>query len=246
MSIIEQDLWRKYISMKDDKIKDDIIIRYMPLVKHVVKKLCISEISQADFDDLLSQGMIGLIDAVNKYDISKGVKFETYASIRIKGEIIDYLRKKDWIPRSLKKKYKKIEIAIEILQRKYKRDPSIEEIIDVSGLPKNDILKTLTYINAGIISSLEEAIENNIKINSLTNNDLVNPEDEIIAQDLKKKIAKAIDELQDKEKLVISLYYYKDLNYKEISQVLGLTESRISQIHSKAINKLRVTLSNYY
>lgn len=136
--------------------------------------------------------MIGLIDAVNKYDISKGVKFETYASIRIKGEIIDYLRKKDWIPRSLKKKYKKIEIAIEILQRKYKRDPSIEEIIDVSGLPKNDILKTLTYINAGIISSLEEAIENNIKINSLTNNDLVNPEDEIIAQDLKKRLQRQL------------------------------------------------------
>lgn len=245
MSLLEQDLWDKYEKLKDDSTKEDMIIKYMPLVKHIVKRICLSDISKEDIDDLVSQGMIGLIDAVNKYDVSKGVKFETYASIRIKGEIIDYLRKKDWIPRSLKKRYKSIEKTIELLEQEYKREPTIEEIMAATKLSKNDVLKTLSYMNAGYISSLEEVIENNLKVSSLTDNEIVNPENEVLVYDLKQNISKAIDMLQEKERLIISFYYYEDLNYKEISKILGLTESRISQIHSKAIKKLREKLNDF-
>ncbi|OXT07521.1 FliA/WhiG family RNA polymerase sigma factor [Thermoanaerobacterium thermosaccharolyticum] len=244
MSLLEQDLWDKYEKLKDGSSKEDIIIKYMPLVKHIVKRICLSEICKEDVDDLISQGMIGLIDAVNKYDISKGVKFETYASIRIKGEIIDYLRKKDWIPRSLKKRYKSIEKTIERLEQEYKREPTIEEIMDATKLSKNDVLKTLSYMNAGYISSLDEVIENNLKISSITESEITNPENEVLMYDLKQNIAKAIDMLQEKERLIISLYYYEDLNYKEISKIMGLTESRISQIHSKAIKKLKEKLND--
>ncbi|AEF17338.1 MULTISPECIES: sigma-70 family RNA polymerase sigma factor [Thermoanaerobacterium] len=244
MSLLEQDLWDKYEKQKDGSSKEDIIIKYMPLVKHIVKRICLSELSKEDTDDLISQGMIGLIDAVNKYDVSKGVKFETYASIRIKGEIIDYLRKKDWIPRSLKKRYKSIEKTIEQLEQEYKREPTIEEIMEATKLSKNDVLKTLSYMNAGYISSLDEVIENNLKITSITDNEVTNPENEVMMFDLKQNISKAIDTLQEKERLIISLYYYEDLNYKEISKIMGLTESRISQIHSKAIKKLKEKLSD--
>ncbi|SNX55493.1 FliA/WhiG family RNA polymerase sigma factor [Thermoanaerobacterium sp. RBIITD] len=245
MSILEQDLWVKYTKFRDDSVKNDIIVKYMPLVKHIVKRICISDVSKEDIDDLVSQGMIGLIDAVNRYDITKGVKFETYASIRIKGEIIDYLRKKDWIPRSLKKRYKNIEKTIETLEQEFKREPSIDEIMAATGISKNDVLKTLSYMNAGYISSLDEVIENNLKISSVSDVEIINPEDEVLSSDLKNNIAKAIDMLQEKERLIVTLYYFEDLNYKEISKILGLTESRISQIHSKAIKKLRERLTDF-
>lgn len=245
MSILEKELWIKYSKYNDKEAKNNLIIKYMPIVKHIVKRICISEISQADFDDLVSQGMIGLIDAINKYDISKGVKFETYASIRIKGEIIDYLRRKDWIPRSLKQRYKIIETTIECLEQKYNREPTTDEIMEATNLSKNDVLKTLSYINAGFISSFEEVIENNLRINSIPNSDIVNPEDKVMMLDLKKYLADSINKLNEREKLIITLYYYEDLNYKEISKILNLTESRISQINSKAIKKLKSYLSEY-
>lgn len=246
MSIVEDDIWEMYISKRNPLIRNDIVLKYMPLVRHIAKKLCISDIAQSEYDDLVNQGVIGLIDAIEKFQPSKGVKFEIYASLRIRGEIIDYLRKKDWMPRSLKKRYKKIEETIEQLQQKYNREPSIEEIIKVSGLNKNDVLKTLSYINVSSINSLEEAIENNLKIYSLMDIGYENPEEEAIFSELRKKITMAIENLQENEKLVITLYYYEDLNYKDISRVLNLTESRISQIHTKATKKIKEMLSAYF
>lgn len=245
MSIVEDDIWKAYISGRNKLVRNDIVVKYMPLVKHIVKKLCISDIAPSEYDDLVNQGVIGLIDAIEKFQPSKGVKFETYASIRIRGEIIDYLRKKDWMPRSLKKRYKKIEETIEQLQQKYNREPTVEEIMSASGLSKNDVLKTLSYINVSNINSLEEAIENNLKIYSLMDVCNKNPEEEALFAELKKKISKAIENLQEKEKLVITLYYYEDLNYKDISKILNLTESRISQIHTKATKKIKEMLSSY-
>ncbi|MBE3592651.1 MAG: FliA/WhiG family RNA polymerase sigma factor [Thermoanaerobacter sp.] len=247
MSLAEEDIWKTYNSNKDPNLRNEIIIKYMPLVKHIVKKLIISDITQSEYEDLINQGVIGLIDAIEKYQPSKGVKFETYATLRIRGEIIDYLRRKDWMPRSLKKKYKKIEKTVETLQQKYNREPTVEEITEACGLNETDVLKTLSYINVSNINSLEEAIENNFKLHAISNNvELKNPEEEVLYKELKRKLASAIESLPNKERLVITLYYYEDLNYKDISKILNLTESRISQIHTKAIKRIREMLGEYF
>ena len=246
MALVEEDIWKTYNSNKDPNLRNEIIIKYMPLVKHIVKKLIISDITQSEYEDLINQGVIGLIDAIEKYQPSKGVKFETYATLRIRGEIIDYLRKKDWMPRSLKKKYRKIEETVETLQQKYNREPTVEEITEACGLNETDVLKTLSYINVSNINSLEEAIENNFKLHAISDVELKNPEEEVLYKELKRKLANAIKNLPDKERLVITLYYYEDLNYKDISKILNLTESRISQIHTKAIKRIREMLGEYF
>ncbi|TCO67771.1 FliA/WhiG family RNA polymerase sigma factor [Caldanaerobacter subterraneus] len=246
MSVVEEDVWKVYNLQKNPDARNEIIVKYLPLVKHIVKKLVISDIAQSEYEDLIHQGILGLIDAIEKYQPDKGVKFETYAALRIRGEIIDYLRKRDWMPRSLKKKYKKIEETVEKLQQRYNREPTVEEITEACGLEEEDVLKTLSYINVSNINSLEEAIENNLKMHSISEIDPKNPEEELLYKELKKKLAHAIEKLSEKERLVITLYYYEDLNYKDISKILNLTESRISQIHSKAIKKIREMLSEYF
>lgn len=246
MSLVEEDVWKAYYSKKDPSLRNEIIVKYMPLVKHIVKKLIVSDAAQSEYEDLISQGVIGLIDAIEKYQPSKGVKFETYATLRIRGEIIDYLRKKDWMPRSLKKKYKKIEETVETLQQKYNREPTVEEITKACGLDETDVLRTLNYINVSSINSLEEAIENNLKVHAISDVDFKNPEEELLYEELKRKLAHAIESLPEKERLVITLYYYEDLNYKDIGKILNLTESRISQIHTKAIRRIREMLGEYF
>ncbi|HHW56572.1 MAG TPA: FliA/WhiG family RNA polymerase sigma factor [Clostridia bacterium] len=246
MSLVEEDVWKAYNLQKDPNLRNEIIIKYMPLVKHIVKKLIISDIIQSEYEDLINQGVIGLIDAIEKYQPTKGVKFETYATLRIRGEIIDYLRKKDWMPRSLKKKYKKIEETVETLQQKYNREPTVEEITEACGLNGTDVLKTLSYMNVSNINSLEEVIENNFKVHAISDIEFKNPEEELLYKELKRKLANAIDRLPEKERLIITLYYYEDLNYKDISKILNLTESRISQIHTKAIKRIREMLGEYF
>ncbi|MGB9678644.1 MAG: sigma-70 family RNA polymerase sigma factor [Thermoanaerobacteraceae bacterium] len=246
MSIVEEDVWKMYYAEKNPEIRNEIVVKYIPLVKHIVRKLCITDATLSEFEDLVNQGIIGLMDAIDKFQPEKGVKFETYASLRIRGEVIDYLRKKDWMPRSLKKKYKKIEETIEMLQHKYNREPEVYEIAKESGFSESDVLKTLSYINVSNINSFEEIVENNIKVNSLSEEIYNDPEDETLNLELKQKLTHAINLLSENEKLVITLYYYEDLNYKEISKILNLTESRISQIHSKATKKLKEVLTEYF
>ncbi|WP_026485896.1 sigma-70 family RNA polymerase sigma factor [Caldanaerobius polysaccharolyticus] len=223
-------LWHEYEKERTIEVRNQIVLYYLPLVKYVIKRILINYES-SDYDDILNQGILGLIDAVEKYDSSKGVKFETYAVYRIRGEVIDYLRKMDWMPRSLRKKYKALQ---EVVDRCW--DKSDSEIAREVGISLDEYYKLLNYANISNILSLEEIFENgtlNIPPSTGT------PDKIVEDREMRESLEKFIEGLPEKQKLVLSLYYVEELTYKEIAMILGVTESRISQIHSQAIKKLK-------
>ena len=237
------EVWKKYVKTKDRKLKQILIEEYVDLVKIIAGRMYNYYGSKIEYDDLIGFGIIGLIDSIEKYDINKNIKFETYAQIRIKGSIIDNIRKLDWIPRSLRKKSKEIQQGLQILENKLGRMPSNEELAKFLNIP----LKEVEYILADTVNfnttSLEELIlsQSECYINSYR--EKITPENMLEKKEIKKILGDIIDELSEKQKLVISLYYYEEMTYKEIGTIMKLSESRISQIHSKAIlnikNKLR-------
>lgn len=230
-------LWQTFYSTKDNKIKEKLIEIYIPLVKHVVYRMNINLPTYLEQEDLISYGIFGLIQAVERYDIKKGVKFETYAYSRIRGSIIDELRKLDLIPQNIRKKAKILENTYSQLEQRLGR--SVEE---------RDVCKMLNISQA----ELDEIYK---KITPFTNlipfNDFIfvesknhtKPEKQIEQNEVKRVLAKAINSLSKQERLVITLYYYEGLNFKEISEVLNLSQGRISQLHTKAILRLRGKLS---
>ncbi|SHE93761.1 RNA polymerase sigma factor for flagellar operon FliA [Caldanaerobius fijiensis DSM 17918] len=223
-------LWREYEATRSVELRNQIVLYYVPLVKYIVNRILI-KYNNWEYDDILNQGILGLIDAVEKYESSKGVKFETYATYRIRGEILDYLRKKDWLPRSLRKKYKILQEIIDSSS-----DKSDIEIASEAGVSLDEYYKLLNYGNACNILSLDEMLENGV-MNISHSSDTPDR----IAEDheIRTLLEEFIDGLPEKQKLVLSLYYVEGLTYKEIAMVLGVTESRISQIHSQAIKKLK-------
>ncbi|MDI6602109.1 MAG: FliA/WhiG family RNA polymerase sigma factor [Thermoanaerobacteraceae bacterium] len=221
-------------------IIEEEIINFIPLVKKVVNRLIMSGIPKNEYEDLIDQGVIGLINAYLNYDPGKNVKFETYASIRIRGEILDYLRSKDWIPRNLRKKFKDL-LKIENYLDEDNND--IDTICNKLDISKDEYYKLQTQIIASNVSSLDEIIENNfISISSVDNI----PEKEILINDEKRILKESIDSLNEREKLIITLYYYEELSLKDISHILNISESRVSQIHTRALLKLKQQLENYY
>lgn len=230
------DIWIEYKKTNNNKHKNILVEHYLYLVKIVAGRLYNNYSKNVEFDDLISYGIIGLIDAVDKFDLNRNIKFETYAQIRIRGAIIDSLRKLDWVPRVLRHKSKIIENAINKLEIKYGNMITNKMISDETGIPEDEVSKILNVTNTFGIVSLDEMLNNGI----MPNDDYKkNPEDFYQNKEMKKVLANIIDQLPEKEKLVISLYYYDELTYKEISNILGVSESRISQINSKAIKTIR-------
>lgn len=211
-------------------IKEELVMKYMPLVKYVVGRIAHRLPSHVSYEDLISAGIIGLIDAIKKYDPSKNIEFKTYAYYRIKGAILDELRAMDWMPRSMRKKAKTIEDTYHKLEKKLGRQANDEEVASELGIECDEFYKLLEECKNMVILTAEE-IENYIA------------EDWTLhLLEIKEILALAIKTLSEKEKMVISMYYYDQLTMKEIGYVLGLSESRISQIHTKAILKLRAKL----
>jgi len=233
--------------------RDEIIMRYLPLVKFIAGRIFISKLSSVDTDDLTGYGVIGLIDAIAKFDPAKGVKFETYASLRIRGAIIDELRKINWMPRTVITKVSKLNEVRENLKSKLGREPRSSELAEGLGISLEELRKTESYINYLSIISLDEIIfqsdDDDIFLHS-TVEDCSSPRPENVLEDKEKLIMlkKAIVMLDEKDKLVLNLYYYEKLTLKEIGQALEVSESRVSQIHSRAILRLRDNLKklNYY
>ncbi|EOC99732.1 FliA/WhiG family RNA polymerase sigma factor [Caldisalinibacter kiritimatiensis] len=233
-----KDLWLKYKETEDNYYKQELIKKYIHLVKIVAGRLYNYHGGNVDYDDLLGYGVFGLIDAIEKFDINRNLKFETYAQIRIRGTIIDNLRKLDWVPRSLRKKSREFEEAINKLENKLGRTATKEEIASELNVDKKEVENVLTEISTFNIISLEELLS--IKGDSVLEKNTENtPDKAYLEKEMIYILKKSIDELPYKEKMVISLYYYNELTYKEIGKVLGLSESRISQIHSKAIILLK-------
>lgn len=241
-----QQLWKNYKEKQDPEAKEALIVHYVELVKIVAGRLYTSKSRELEFDDLVSFGIIGLIDAIEKFDVDKNVKFETYANIRIRGAIIDQIRSLDWIPRSARQKYKDMEDALETLQSRHEGEISDEMIAGQMQISIQDYNKMLGEFTTFSIVSLEEKLAENTGFNPVSDNIDFEPERRILDDDLKSVMKVAIEQLPERERLIISLYYYSELTYKEIAEVLDISESRISQLHTKAILKLKSSLKDIF
>ena len=234
-------LWIDYSKTKDKEIKKKLIENYVELVRIIAGRMYNFYGTKVEYDDLIGYGVLGLIDSIDKFDITKDIKFETYAQIRIKGAIIDNIRKLDWIPRSLRKKSKDIQITISTLENRLGRSPSNAEIAYEMGIEEDNLDLLLSDISTFNMSSLEEMIYS-VGDYFTKSESLDSPEDIYEKSEIVKILEKSIEILNKSEKLVITLYYYEELTYKEIGEVMDLSESRISQIHSKAILKMKNNL----
>lgn len=233
------ELWKKYTRTKDRAIRQLLIEEYISLVKIVAGRMYNFYGSKIEYEDLVGYGVMGLIDSIERFDIGKNIKFETYAQIRIKGTIIDNIRKLDWIPRTIRKKSKDIQNGIKYLENKFGRTPSNEELAEYLYITLEELESTLADISNFNVASLEDLLINKGEYYIHNDKNKNTPEDVFEKKEIKKILSQIIDELQENEKMVISLYYYEELTYKEIGYIMELSESRISQIHSKAILNIK-------
>jgi RNA polymerase sigma factor FliA len=233
-------LWETYSKTKEAGIREELILKYTYLVKFVAGRLYASYGNNVEFDDLVSYGIFGLIDAIDKYDLSRGVKFDTYAQLRIRGAIIDQLREIDWLPRSIRQKSKEIEKAYYEMENKLGRPANDEEMADSFGLSIEDFQKKIQNITTYSIVSLDDLLEQKRDVTSSDEDKHIEtPESEVENTEVKEILVDAISTLPEKEKKVVSLYYYDELTYKEIGKLLSISESRVSQLHTKAIIRLK-------
>lgn len=238
-------IWKLWKVDKDISAKKDLIENYLPLVHFVSSRISVGMPKNVSHDDLASYGIMGLIDAVEKFDIDRGLQFETYASWRIRGAIIDGLRQGDWIPRSVREKSKKIEDAYQKLEQKYLRTVSDDEISEYLNISKKEFQQMLQETGITTVFSLEDPIKEDeleTRMSMLVDENAKNPGETVHDHFIKESLTKAIDRLTEKERIVVSLYYYEDLSLSEIAEVMSLTPSRISQLHSKAILRMRGSL----
>ncbi len=240
-------LWEEYMSTKNSEIRDKIILEYAPLVKIVAGRLSIYLGYNVEYDDLVGYGIFGLIDAIDKFDYGKGVKFETYASLRIRGAILDQIRKMDWIPRSLRQKQKKMEAAISKIETQYGRPAKDEEIASELGIETEELINWQGQAKITNIISLDEFVEaaGEKEVNVIKSNSYEQPESIALKNEVKQQLMDSLETLTDKERKVILLYYYEELTLKEISRILEVSESRVSQLHTKALQKMKVKLGDY-
>ncbi len=246
----EDELWRIFKKTRDPGIRDVFVNQYAPLVKYVAGKIAVNMPHNVEFDDLVGFGVFGLFDAIKKFDPDKHVKFKTYAVTRIRGAIYDELRSIDWVPRSVRQKSREVEDAMRHLESFLGRSASDKELAGAMGVSVKEFEKTMQKISGTSILSLNDVWytgEDNDKASiadSIESPHSLNPETIVEKEEIRRVIVKTIDELPDKEKKVLVLYYYEDLTLKEIGKILGVTESRISQLHTKAIMRLRAKLTN--
>ena len=240
-------LWDDYAKNKSPEIREKIILEYAPLVKLVAGRLSMYLGYNVEYDDLVGYGVFGLIDAIDKYDNMKAVKFETYASLRIRGAILDQIRKMDWIPRTIRQKQKKIDAAVKEIEASKGQAATDEEIAKSLGITDEEYLSWQSQMKITGVVSLDEFMETGCEVPSAQNSQrrFDAPEEVIEKREMKEALGQALELLTEKEKKVILLYYYEDLTLKEISNVLEVSESRISQLHTRALQKMKTKMGNY-
>jgi RNA polymerase sigma factor FliA len=241
-------LWARYKDKNESEARDQLILNYSPLVKYVAGRLASSLPQTVDTADLISYGIFGLIDAIEKFDLERAIKFETYAIARIKGAIIDELRAMDWVPRSVRSRAREIEQAYVSLENELRCVPSDQEVADRMGITLKEFHGILTKLSYTSVVSFEELWvggerdDSQSAIGSIRDETADDPVVMFESAEIKDILAEAIDRLPEREKTVIALYYYEGLTLKEIGMVLGVTESRVSQLHTKAVLRLRARL----
>lgn len=239
-----QKLWEEYSKRKSSELYEKLIIEYSGLVKLVAGRLSMYLGHNVEYDDLCGYGTFGLIDAIDKFDYTKGYKFETYASLRIRGAILDQIRKMDWIPRSIRQKQRKIDNAYQALETRYGRNITDEELAEELNISIEELEEWQNQTNITNIISLDEFLEqgSETKTEQYFATTFEQPERIVEQSELKEVLTRTLDTLTEKEKKVIVLYYYEDLTLKEISKIMEVSESRVSQLHTKALKKLKTKL----
>jgi len=244
---IAEQTWLRYAKNKDVGLRNEILMAYFPIVTFSLKKAQNFIRNRADAEDMASQGVLELISCIDRYDVERGVQFDSFASIRVRGAIIDYIRKKDWVSRDIRKKIKQVNQTSDELQIELGRFPEETELAERMGITEADLNKIRSdEINYNVVSFEETLYNTGMTLMDITEDqDAQSPEHALMERDFKQQIAKYIDDLDEKERTVISLYYYEELKLKEIAFVLNLTVSRVSQIHSKALSRLRARIADY-
>jgi RNA polymerase sigma factor for flagellar operon FliA len=241
-------LWDRYATTGDQSSREQLILNYSPLVKFVAGRIATGLPHTVESADLISYGMFGLIDAIEKFEPDRAIKFETYAISRIRGAIMDELRALDWVPRSVRSRARDIERAIVALEGRLMRTPEDAEVAEELGITVKELHDTYSKLSYTSIVSFEDLWtagsdrEDHPPAVTVEDENAENPVEAFEAEEMKEILANAIEHLSDRERTVIALYYYEGLSLKEIGQVLGVTESRVSQMHTKAVLRLRARL----
>jgi len=241
-----RDLWRRYKATGDVHARERLVVAYSPLVKYVSGRMASGLPAHVEESDLISYGLVGLISAIERFELEREIKFETYAITRIKGAIIDELRSLDWVPRSVRARAREIERANSKLEHQLQRAPTDEEMAAQLEMTVEEFQDALLQISNSTVAALDElwtvgdASGDSVSLlDTLTDENAPDPARALDVGDLKDRIADSIAKLPEREKLVIALYYYENLTLREIGEVLGVTESRVSQMHTKAVLRLR-------
>jgi RNA polymerase sigma factor FliA len=241
-----RELWRRYKTDGDMRVRERLVVAYSPLVKYVAGRTAAGLPPHVEEADLISYGLVGLISAIERFDLSRDIKFETYAIMRIKGAIIDELRSMDWVPRSVRARAREVERANAKLENTLQRAPTDQEIADEIGITVDELNESLLAISHSSMVALDElwsvsdsSGDQVSLMDTIEDPNAPDPARSLDVGDLKDRIADSIANLPEREKLVIALYYYENLTLREIGEVLGVTESRVSQMHTKAVLRLR-------
>lgn len=242
-------LWKEYEKKPTQELREQLILAYAQLVKLVAGRLSMYLGHNVEFEDLVSYGIFGLIDAIDKFDCSKNVKFETYASLRIRGAILDQIRKMDWIPRTIRQRQRQIDEAIKNVEMRTGKNATDEEIAKELHISEDEYGNWQAQMSVTNVVSLNEFEEQGSTLEPVMdtsrNSHFAQPEDVVEEEELKQMLMEALDLLTEKERKVIELYYYSEMTLKEISQILQVSESRVSQLHTKALVKMRKKMGNY-
>lgn len=241
-------LWDEYLKNKRQETREKIILEYAPLVKVVSGRLSMYLGYNVEYEDLVSYGIFGLIDAIDKFDPKKAVKFETYASLRIRGAILDQIRKMDWIPRTIRQKQKRIDTVIKEIEISNGRNATDDEIAEGLGITGDEYIEWQSQMKITNVVSLNEYMEQGAEVPNeakVTSAKFDAPEDVVAQNELKETLKDSLELLTEKERKVILLYYYEELTLKEISNVLEVSESRVSQLHTRALQKMKEKLGKY-
>lgn len=249
---MDQELWQEYLSTKSQAAREALVLRFAPLVKYVAGRVAIGMPPNVDFDDLVSFGIFGLMDALDKFEPERGIKFETYAIARIRGAILDGLRSNDWVPRSVRQKARELERVCADLENHLGRSATDAEISQAMNLTLDQFHALLSEVSCTTLTSLDEIWmvhsneEEAVRVMDLVrDSESYDPIRVVEIEEIKQQLAEAIAKLPERERLVVALYYYEGLTLKEIGEILDISESRVSQIHTKAVFRLRGRLSRW-
>ena len=246
-----KDQWRRYKRQGDQRAREQLVVAYSPLVKYVAGRLASGLPAHVEEADLISYGLLGLMNAVERFELEREIKFETHAITRIRGAIIDELRSQDWVPRSVRSRARDIERANAKLENRLQRAPTDEEMAAALDISVEEFQESLLQISTSTIAALDElwtvsdsSGDQVSLLDTLHDPGAPDPSRAVDESELKDRVADAIARLPEREKLVVALYYYENLTLREIGEVLGVTESRVSQLHTKAVLRLRSRMSD--